>query len=244
MIFLLIHTIFYSKYNIFIQPNQLIMNENILILDSWYFFFLNIKNLGDVNRLNILRKEILNNLPKLKTHPDDLSMYIRSGDIFIEKKPIISYSQPPLCFYENILSKFKFRHVNIISENDFNPVIPHLIKKYSYIKFTKHDKKYDIAYLANSFNIVSAKSSFLISIIKLNENLKYLWEYDSYQLRDKYLYLHPLVYSFSFNYIIYKMDASLNYKKFMFPWKNSKEQKEMMINEKCKKHFTIIEPRI
>ena len=59
------HTIFYPKYNIIIQPNQLIMNDNIIILDNWYFFFLDIKNLGDVNRLNILRKEILNNLPKL-----------------------------------------------------------------------------------------------------------------------------------------------------------------------------------
>jgi hypothetical protein len=122
------HTIFYPKYNIAIQPNQLIVNENIIILNIWYFFFLDIKSLGDVNRLNILREEILNNLPKLKTHRDDLSMYIRSGDIFIVKNPIISYAQPPLCFYENILNQFKFRHVNIISENDLNPVIPHLKK--------------------------------------------------------------------------------------------------------------------
>ena len=56
--------------------------------------------------------------------------------------------------------------------------------------------------------------------------------------------MHPLVYSFSYNYIIYKMDASLKYKKFMFPWINSKEQNEMMINEKCKDYFTIIKPRI
>ena len=237
------HTIFYPKYNIAIQPNQLIVNENIIILNIWYFFFLDIKSLGDVNRLNILREEILNNLPKLKTHRDDLSMYIRSGDIFIVKNPIISYAQPPLCFYENILNQFKFRHVNIISENDLNPVIPHLKKKYSYIKFKKNDLKYDIAILANSFNIVSAISSFIISIIKLNENIKFLWEYDSFTLRDKYHYLHPLVYSFSYNYIIYKMDASLNYKKFMYPWLNSKEQKQMMLIEKCKENFTIIKSR-
>jgi hypothetical protein len=197
------HSIFYPEYNIIIEPNHLIMDKNILILDIWFFFFLDIKHLGDVNRLKILKKEILNNLPKLKTHCDDLYIYIRSGSIFIFEKHMSSYSQPPLCFYENILNNFKFRQVNIISENDLNPVIPILLKKYSYIKFKKHDIKYDIAYLANSFNIVSAKSSFLLSTIKLNDNLKFLWEYDLFTLRDKYLFLYPSVYSFSYNYTIY-----------------------------------------
>jgi hypothetical protein len=40
------------------------------------------------------------------------------------------------------------------------------------------------------------------------------------------------------------MDESLNYKKYMEIWRNSKEQREIMIKEKCIKHFTIIKPKI
>lgn len=162
------HKIFYPKYNITIEPNQLIKDDQNIFLDNWFFFYLNIKDFRDVNRFNILKQEILHNLPKLIVDHNNLSIYIRSGDIFsILKRSIYSYAQPPLCFYENILNTFKFRQVNIISANNLNPVIPILLKKYSYIKFKKHGIKYDIAYLVNSFNIVSAKSSFVVSIIKI-----------------------------------------------------------------------------
>ena len=57
--------------------------------------------------------------------------------------------------------------------------------QYSFIKYKKNNIKYDMAYLTNSFNIVSAKSSFLVSIIKLNDNLQYLWEYDFYKLSER-----------------------------------------------------------
>ena len=74
-----------------------------------------------------------------------------------------------------------------------NPVIPILLKEYRYIKYKRHGIKYDISYLVNSFNIVSGKSSFLISIIKLNDNLKYLWEYDFYKLSERYYHFLLLI---------------------------------------------------
>ena len=239
------HRIFYPKYNITIQPNQTFMDNDSIILNNWFFYFFKIHCFGYVNRLNILKDEILNNLPKIKIHRDDLYIYIRSGDVFsTHNKWIYLYPQPPLCFYENILKTFNFRLVNIISEDNFNPVIPILLKKYSFIKFNRYSIKNDIAYLANSFNLVSAMSSFLISIIKLNDKIQFLWEYDFYTLPEKYKHLHHSVYSYAYNYTIYKMEPSLKYQKFMYPWNNTKEQIEMMIKEKCKKHFTIIKPRI
>ena len=238
------HTIFYPKYNITIQPNQSFFDNDSLILNNWFFYGFKI-HLGYINRLIILKDEILNNLPKIKIHRDDLSIYIRSGDIFsTHNKWIFLYPQPPLCFYENILNTFKFRLVNIISEDNFNPVIPILLKKYSFIKFKRNSIKNDIAYLANSFNLVSAMSSFLISIIKLNDKIKFLWEYDFYTSTEKYRHLHHSVYSFAYNYTIYKMNPSLKYQMFMYPWNNTKEQKEMMIKEECQQNFIIIKPRI
>ena len=230
------HTIFDPKYNITIEPNQEIncIVNNCLILRNWFFFHLDFKYIGNINRLYILKKEVINNLPHVKSHKNDLFIYIRSGDIFGRyKKTISTYAQPPLCFYQNILKNFKFRNTYIISEDKLNPVIPNLLKEYSFLKYRKNKLKHDIAYIANSYNIVSAKSSLLISIIKLNDNLKFLWEYDLYLLSEKYLHLHHSVYSFSYNYTIYKMDPSSSYEKLMNPWINSKEQREMMIKEKC-----------
>ena len=80
--------------------------------------------------------------------------------------------------------------------------------------------------------------------MKLNDKIKFLWEYDFYPLSEKYLHLHPSVYTFPYNYTIYKMDSSLTYKKLMYPWINSKKQREMMMKEKCVNHFSIIKPRI
>ena len=239
------HNIFYPKYNITIYPNHFFKERYSIIFNIGFLYSLNFKEIGNVNRFNIFKKEIFNNLPKIKTNSVDLSIYIRSGDIFNRRnKYTINYAQPPLCFYENILNKFKFRAIKIISENNLNPVIPILLKKYSPIRFKKQDLKYDIAYLANSYNIVSATSSFVISIIKLNDKIKFLWEYDFYKLSEKYFHLHPSVYTFSYNYTIYKMNPSFKYKNLMYPWKNSKKQREMMIKEKCNNYFSIIRPRI
>ena len=241
------HTIFYKKYNFTIEPNKTInyIDNNSLILKNWFFFRLDFRDIRNVNRLYILKKEILHNLPNVKSNKDDLYIYIRSGDIFSAfKQSILTYAQPPLCFYQNILNNFKFKNAYIISENKLNPVIPNLLNEYSFLKYKKNSLKYDIAYLVNSFNIVSAKSSLFISIIKLNDKLKFLWEYDFYKLSEKYLHLHYSVYSFSYNYTIYKMNPSSIYKKLMDPWINSKEQREMMIKEKCNNCFSVIGPRI
>ena len=58
---------------------------------------------------------------------------------------------------------------------------------------------------------MSAKSSFLVTAIKLNDKLQTLWEYDYYKFSERYVHLHYSVYKFSFTYKIYKMDASKMY---------------------------------
>jgi hypothetical protein len=89
-----------------------------------------------------------------------------------------------------------------------------------------------------------AKSSFVVSIIKLNNNLKFVWEYDFYKLSERFYHLHHSVYTFPFKYTIYKLKASERYKTLMFPFKNSENQRKLMIEEKCDDNFYIIPPRI
>jgi hypothetical protein len=193
----------------------------------------------------VLRKEILNNLPKIKINSNDLYIYMRGGDIF--NRINIScqyYYQPPFCFYKRVLNQFAFRKVIIISGDKLNPILAILLKEYSYIKYNKNNIKLDISYLVNSYNIISATSSFIISIIKLNQNLKFLWEYDFYEIIIRYKFLHYSVYTFPFNYTIYKMNPSENYKKLMYPFLNSLEQQKHMIEEKCENDFQLIPPKI
>jgi hypothetical protein len=235
--------LFFPKYNLAIEPNHTINNS--LNIDVNFFYYRYFRLLGKVNKYYLFRDEIMKNLPKTKTHPKDLYIYLRGGDIFMNlKKTNPNYPQPPFCFYENILSKFKFRKSIIISEDQSNPLFQKLIYKYPYIKFNKKDIKNDISYLANSYNIVSAVSSFIITIIKLNYKLKFLWEYDFYKLSERYLHYHHSVYNFSFNYFIYKMKVSENYKKIMLPYNNTDIQIKLMIEEKCDNNFSIIPPRI
>jgi hypothetical protein len=243
------HKIFYQKYNLTIESNttfNYIDNSSIIINIPFFFSYCNFTYIGDINRFYVFRKEILNNLPKVKISIDDLYIYIRGGDIFrhLNKSSNTCYIQPPLCFYKSILNRFIFKKLTIICEDEKNPVVKALLKEYPFIKYNKNNIKIDISYLVNSYNIISAISSFIASIIKFNKNLKYLWEYDFYILSQRYLHLHHSVYSFSFNYTIYKMNASENYKKLMYPFHNSEMQRNIMIEEKCENNFQLILPRI
>ena len=235
------HKIFYREYNITIESNYsscYIDNDTMVIKIKSFFYHFNFPTLGEVNRFYVFRKEILNNLPKVKVNFNDLYIHIRGGDIFSHlNKSSQYYGQPPLCFYKRVLNQFIFREIIIISEDILNPVIQILLKEYPNIKYSKNNLKLDISYLVNSYNILSSKSSFITSIIKLNQNLKFLWEYDFYELSEKYLYLHYSVYTFSFKYIIYKMMPSETYKKIMFPFHNSEKQRKFMIEEKCENNF-------
>ena len=237
--------IFYKGNNITIEPNKVFnnMDNNSIIIDARFFFLNGFIRFKNKHKLSIYKKYILCNLPKVVTHPNELYIYIRSGDIFLshEKRLIRAYFQPPFCFYVKILDKFKFNKVFIISEDKINPVIPKLLNKYSYIKKKKNNLKLDISYLTNSYNLVAAKSTFFSTCIKLNDKLKFLWEYDFYSKKLRsYLNSHYSFYKFPIYYTIYKMNSSTNYRKLMIPWINLPRQRKSMIDEKCINNFSII----
>ena len=102
--------------------------------------------------------------------------------------------------------------------------------------------EFDIVRLAKGYNIVGSISSFVIEIIKLNDNLKKFWEYDIYQLKEKIYHLHHSIYDYKRNYTIYQMSPSKNYKENMLEWKVSRKQINIMLKDKCPKEFKIIEP--
>ena len=120
-----------------------------------------------------------------------------------------------------------------------NPVIRKLVKQYPRIILFQNGLEIDIKILTTAYNLVGSVSSFFTTSLIINENLKYLWEYDYYSLSQKYLHLHHDIYKYPRTFTIYRMQSNQKYIKEMFPWRNSKFQRKLMLNEKCNK-FNII----
>ena len=172
--------------------------------------------------LKIIREEVMNNIPKFKNDENDLFINIRSGDVFINKINHM-YSQPPLCFYQKILRENKFNKIYILSNGHENPVVNKLLQIYPKIKYIHGVIEYDISVIVNAYNFVMPISTFPMTLIYLNNNLKNLYYYEllKFIITDANLTYHI-------------MKPSNNYSKIMErKWRNSKEQLELMITEDC-----------
>lgn len=162
------------KYYIYPINQKYLKNTNTIIDNTMNFYFY--KNyIVPIPKIYIIKNEILRNIPKFNINPNDLYIYIRSGDIFI--KPHHNYSQPPFCFYQSILNMFKFKNIYIIAKNKNNPIRNKLLIQFPKINYKINDLKVDIAYLIYAYNILDAYSSFLINIMRLNDNLKWVFDY-------------------------------------------------------------------
>ena len=192
-------------------------------------------------RIRYIRDELINNLPKVKTEPDELYIHIRGGDVF-KKNPSTVYAQPPLCFYEKIIDNNKFKNIYILSMDRKNVVLDALTNKYKNIIFNQHNYEYDISLLIHAYNIATSVSSFVISTIKLNNNLRDLWEYDINRLSEKFFFMHHHLYKFDIKYKIHTMKSSDEYAKKMYIWRNTEEQLKLMLEDKCTYDFVITKP--
>ena len=191
--------------------------------------------------MQYLREEIIRNIPKVNIDPKALYINIRGGDIFAADINH-SYSQPPLCFYEKIINNNKFKNIYIISKDRQNPVLNALTDKYNNIIFRHDNYETDVASLVHAYYVVAPVSSFFFSAIKLNENLKILWEYDIYRLKEKFRWLHHHLFKFDIKYKIYTMKPSDIYADQMYYWTISQSQLKLMIEDKCPYDFVLTKP--
>ena len=197
------------------------MNIDIKLNSGNIYFFRYRKRFHEM-RLNIIQNEVFKNIPKYKANPDDIYFNIRSGDIFLNAIHR-NYGQPPLCFYQKIIDKKKFKNYYILSNGHENPVVDMLIKKYPSIKYIHGSVEYDISVIVNAYNLALPVSTFPLTLIRLNKNKKSVYIYDiiDYNLRDA-------------NYTIFRMKPSKHYiKKIKRKWKNTGEQLNLMITENC-----------
>lgn len=129
-------------------------------------------------------------MPFIITNKNDLYIHIRGGDIFNYYPPHPLYAQPPFCYYEKVIKSKAFNNIYIISSDNSNIVIRYLLIKYNKIIHNINNIEYDISLLSHAYNIAISSSSFALSAIKLNDNLRELWEYDIIRLSSKLFFLH------------------------------------------------------
>ena len=206
---------------------------------SPYYSFLEIR---PENKFSVFKNEMLRNLPQVNTNKNDLYIHIRGGDIFINPIVGLSYAQPPYCFYKAVINTNMFDKIYLISGDELNPVLKKLIKRFPNIIYNKNNLELDISYLAHAYNVVGSISSFLIDIIKLNDNLEKFYEYNIYQLKEKIFHFHHSLYNFKRNYTIYLMEPSKSYIENMYIWRLTKKQINIMLRDKCSKKFIKIDP--
>jgi len=236
----IVDDIFTDRINIyFVSPYQIECEDKaVLCPDYKPFYYLTV--VKPEIRVSLFKDEVKRNLPVINTDRNDLYIHIRSGDIF-KRRPNTVYAQPPLCFYQKILNNFFFKNIYIVSENRKNPIINLLTKEFPEIIFIDNYIETDAAILSNAYNIVGSMSSFLTTLVMINDNIKNYWDFDNYRLSEKYLHFHHDIYKIQVNYTLYEMKPSEDYRKEMFVWRNSKRQIDLMINEKCRE-FNAIRP--
>ena len=238
------NVIYDKNYDLLIEPETKAKNFNSRSAFHWPHPYYNVLGVNPENRFDVFKEEMLNNIPKAILDKNDLYIHIRNGDVY--KHPNLGkyYAQPPLCFYEKVIEFKRFKTVYIIAENDDYPIIQKLVSEYKNVRYKKSSLRNDMSKLVYGYNIVGSISSFLTSLIKLNDNLQYFWEYDIYHKVTKFNHLHYSISNFTRKYTIFKMPPSPVYKKTMHFWKRSKEQLDLMMNDTCPNNFIIIKPNI
>ena len=240
---LLKNPIYIKKLDITIMFGKANCNDdNVLCLKDEYWNPLYPEIVKPQIRTQYIKEELLSNLPKVQTNPEDLYIHLRGGDIFFRKPASRRYAQPPLCFYEKIIDNNKFKNIYIISGDRRNIIIDALINKYKFIIFEQHEYQYDFALLVHAYNFAISVSSFAVSAIKFNDNLKHLWEYDICRLSNKFYFLHHHLFKFNIKYKIHTMKPSDIYARKMFRWEFSKSQLNLMLEDKCTYDFVITKP--
>jgi hypothetical protein len=105
----------------------------------------------------------------------DLIIHVRSGDI-IGSFMANDYKQPPLLFYNTIITNGTYKNIYILSEQDnINPVIPQLLELHKNCTFLNNSIEIDFKIMLNAKYFVNACStlSIVVNMISKDKSLIY-----------------------------------------------------------------------
>jgi len=156
---------------------------------------------------HVLRHELF---PIIPQHADELIkddtlvIHIRSGDVFWEDLTRLhkGYIQPPLSFYLEIINKFNFKDIVIVTQDDFkNPCINELKRLMPDIRIQTSNILDDISTIISARNLVIAHSSFSLCLGLASDKLKRMF-IPQFDITNKFYYTRapfwPNIYKYSF----------------------------------------------
>ena len=225
------YNIILPKHSYFTTTYIKINNKNNIetITDGKNFFYTSkIKNIDHKLFNDNVDKtiQILKNIFKIKNVPrlddNDVVIHIRSGDIFKVPPGHSGYIMPPLLYYENIINNNVFNKIFLIAEDDKNPVINKLLDLYPNINFKQQNLDTDIKILLGSKNVIESFGTFTSGLLLLSNYIKNIYK-PSYQESSL------LLLSKTNQVNIYDTDLD-DYRKKIYPWKNTQKQQELMLN--------------
>lgn len=217
------------KINHELETNNIVYNK---FFNSWDF-----GGCSQWNAYNNIRHEIIKTIiyPKLKflshlkepLNANDLVIHIRSGDIFTKThKRCDKFVQNPLSFFLKIIELYD--NIYICSENNNNPVLEYLAKLQNVTIYTNRSIIEDLSLIMRSQNVcIGGIGTFAIAACMLSQNLKNFYSTDL----DPVTFLnYNMINAKIVNKHIYHIDQNKYIR--IGTWKNTKEQRNLMINYK------------
>lgn len=213
--------IFYKQNIIFKRKHHLLNVDTITKYLSKYKNNKNLTDRGDffeskstypkevfeqnVEEVNNLLKEAfkIKNVNKLDA---ELVIHIRSGDIFTDSRPHPRYVPPPLSYYTNIINANNYKKIIVICQDTINPVVNKLLELYENAVHNKNSLEEDVTLVLGASHIISSVGTFIPTLLKFSDNIKYHYRTHSYSKELKKYY-------------------SINK-----PWKNTKQQRDYILS--------------
>ncbi|EDZ92861.1 protein of unknown function DUF268 [Limnospira maxima CS-328] len=113
----------------------------------------------------------------------DLVIHIRSGDIFRPHNPHPVYGQPPLSFYQKIITLQPWNSISLVFENKSNPIIEPLIdfaKAYCLqVRVISGSLREDIEYLLKAKTLVVSMGTFAPAVTTISMNIKTVYYFEN-----------------------------------------------------------------
>lgn len=135
-------------------------NRRSLITIDGIGAFLNIRFYE--HHLERIREEWLKLPPREEMHSRDLTVHIRSGDIWwnpATQPPHASYCALPFSFYHEIIASENWRRIYVVTEDPTDPMAMKVAREYG-AEIVSKDVLHDFCFLRGSTNVVLAVSTF------------------------------------------------------------------------------------
>lgn len=215
------HPLFYVFNNIINKDG---LKENKVYEWHWEEKFTQKMNLSDL-------KKLYNNHIKFKYKNEgpvyDIGIHIRAGDTFhLHRKhhhPL--YVQPPLSFYENIISENKNKKISIVYEDNESPVINKLLEKYKNapnIVFQSSNIVEDLLTLSRCKTFVMSMGTFPLIPYMISTTIEDIIVPTYMKRKEVWFGLHD----------DFVKDIELKGYLEIGDWKNSPEQRDLIVNYK------------